>query len=135
MPWPMSPQPRTPTFLISIAFENPLGWRRAPYRQWTALGLFATFLDPLPAADLVTRGRRRALVALALAAALAAVLAGALRRGSGGGSASTATAKPIPVDRSLAKRTKGGPNFLVVLMDDQDENSIKARYMPPTFTS
>jgi N-acetylglucosamine-6-sulfatase len=87
----------------------------------------------LPAADLATHGRRRALVALALAAALAAVLAGALGCGSGGGPATTATAKPIPVDQSLAKRTKGGPNFLVVLMDDQAENSFKARYMPQTF--
>ena len=84
-------------------------------------------------ADVATSGRRRALVAFAFAAVLAAALAGALGCGSGAGSASRATTPPTPVDHSLAKRTKGGPNFLVVLVDDQADNSFKARYMPQTF--
>ncbi len=85
-------------------------------------------------ADDATSGRwRRAPVALALAVALAAALAGVLGCGSGGGSPSTATAKPTPVDKRLAKRTAGGPNFLVILMDDQATNSFKARYEPQTF--
>jgi arylsulfatase A-like enzyme len=84
-------------------------------------------------ADVATSGRRRVPAALALTAATAAVLAGALGCGSSGGVTSTATSKPTPVDRQLAKRTKGGPNFLVILMDDQATNSFKARYEPQTF--
>ncbi len=72
-------------------------------------------------------------MALALSVALAAALAGVLGCGSGGGSPSTATAKPTPVDKRLAKRTAGGPNFLVILVDDQATNSFKARYEPQTF--
>jgi arylsulfatase A-like enzyme len=84
-------------------------------------------------AELVTRGRRRALSALALAAMIAAVAAGALGCGSDGGSPSTATVHPTPVDPRLARQAADAPNFLVILMDDQATNSFDPRYMPETF--
>lgn len=84
-------------------------------------------------ADVAISRRRRALLALALAAAAAAVSAGALGCGSGDGSAGTSKVHPTPIDPRLAKRTAGGPNFLVVLVDDQATNSFKRRYMPQTF--
>src|SRR5919201_4335834 len=81
-------------------------------------------------ADPAKHGGRRALI---LAASLAAACAVGLGCGSGAGPESTAKAKPIPVDPRLAQRTAGGPNFLVILMDDQATNSFKPRYMPQTF--
>src|SRR5436190_23108709 len=93
------------------------------------LGRFASF-SALPMADYATPGRRRALIVVA---SLAAACAVALGCGSGSGPQSTATAKPVPVDPGLAKRSAGGPNFVVILMDDQGQNSFQARYMPQTF--
>ena len=75
--------------------------------------------------------RGQALAAPALASLLAASLAGGC--GSGAGTTQAATAKPVPVDPALARRTAGGPNLLVILADDQAQNSFKARYMPQTF--
>ena len=81
-------------------------------------------------ADPAKHGGRRALI---LGASLAAACAVGIGCGSGAGTESTATAKPIRVDPELAQRTAGGPNFLVILMDDQATNSFKPRYMPQTF--
>jgi N-acetylglucosamine-6-sulfatase len=75
--------------------------------------------------------RGRALAAPALASLLAASLAGGC--GSGAGTTEAATARQVPVDPALARRTAGGPNLLVILADDQAQNSFKARYMPETF--
>jgi N-acetylglucosamine-6-sulfatase len=81
-------------------------------------------------ADPAKHEGRRALI---LGASLAAACAVGVGCGSGAGTESTATAKPIRVDPRLAQRTAGGPNFLVILMDDQATNSFKPRYMPQTF--
>jgi N-acetylglucosamine-6-sulfatase len=81
------------------------------------------------------RRRGRAPVALALAAPFTLACALAAGCGSGSGKTQAATAKRIPVDRHLARRTADGPNFLVILTDDQAQNSFKARYMPRTFRS
>src|SRR6266480_5092 len=75
--------------------------------------------------------RGQALAAPAIASLLAASLAGGC--GSGAGTTQAATAKQVPVDPALARRTAGGPNLLVILADDQAQNSFKARYMPQTF--
>jgi N-acetylglucosamine-6-sulfatase len=85
-------------------------------------------------ADVPTSRRGGAPVALALAP-LVATCALAAGCGSGAGTTQAATTKPVHVDRNLARRTAGGPNFLVILADDQAQNSFKARYMPQTFSS
>src|SRR6266516_6953141 len=82
-------------------------------------------------ADHPTSRRGRALVAPTLASLLAASIAAGC--GTGSGTTQATRAKPVPVDSKLARRTAGGPNLLVILADDQAQNSFKARYMPQTF--
>jgi N-acetylglucosamine-6-sulfatase len=83
-------------------------------------------------ADYPTLGGGRTLAGLALAVPLVATCAIA---GCGSSSPRTqaATAKRVPVDKTLARRAAGGPNFIVILTDDQAQNSFKARYMPQTY--
>jgi N-acetylglucosamine-6-sulfatase len=77
--------------------------------------------------------RGRALAALTLAAPLTLACALAGGCGSGSGTTQAATPKHVPVDPRLQRRTAGGPNFLIILLDDQAQNSFKARYEPQTF--
>src|SRR3954447_9649708 len=76
---------------------------------------------------------RRRRIAGAVALLGVALVAGC---GFGGGDGSRHTLEPVknpPIDSDLAKKAADGPNFLLVLADDQAQNTFKARYMPNTF--
>ena len=77
--------------------------------------------------------RRRRRIAGAVALLGVALAAGC---GFGGDDHARHALEPVkspPVDPGLAQKAANGPNFLLVLADDQAQNTFKARYMPNTF--